>query len=338
MASSSQKFELLSNLFSNCIIFFFLFHSTLASTTLKVGFYKSSCPRAETIIKNAVNQAISQNPGIAAGLIRMHFHDCFVRGCEGSVLLQSTPNNPSEREHRANFPSLRGFEVIDEAKAKIEAICPNTVSCADILAFAARDSAYRVGGINYAVPAGRRDGRISIKEEANSLPGPSFNAEQLTESFAKRGFSSEEMVTLSGAHSIGVAHCPTFSNRLYSFNTTHPQDPSMDPLYAAYLKTKCPPPSGNNGDGSEEPTAALEFFSPYRLDNWYYIELKNHRGLLSSDQTLLSSSSTKEMVLHNAKHGHQWAAKFGKAMVKMGFLDVLTGSQGEIRRHCSFVN
>ncbi|XP_038900140.1 peroxidase 5-like [Benincasa hispida] len=337
MASCSQKLKLFSKLCC-CIIIFFLFHSTLASTTLKMGFYESSCPDAEAIIKNAVNQAISQNPGIAAGLIRMHFHDCFVRGCDGSVLLKSTPNNLAEREHRANSPSLRGFEVIDEAKAKIEAICPNTVSCADILAFAARDSAYRVGGINYVVPAGRRDGRISIKEEAGSLPGPSFNAEELIESFAKRGLSSAEMVTLSGAHSIGIAHCPTFSKRLYNFNTTHPQDPSMDPSYAAYLKTKCPPPGGNNGGGSEQPTVALEFFSPNRLDNWYYIELKNHRGLLSSDQTLLSSSSTSKMVLNNAKYGHQWAAKFGKAMVKMGSIDVLTGSQGEIRRHCSFVN
>lgn len=252
------------------------------------------------------------------------------------MLLKSTPNNPAERDNIANFPSLWGFEVIDEAKAKIEAVCPNTVSCADILAFAARDSAYRVGGINYVVPAGRRDGRVSLIEEAGSLPGPSFDAEQLTRSFAERGLSSAEMVTLSGAHSIGVAHCPTFSNRLYSFNTTHPQDPSMDPSYVAYLKTKCPPPSGNNN--GEEPTVALEFFSPNRLDNWYYIELKNHRGLLSSDQTLLSSSSTSKMVLNNAKYGYQWAANFGKAMVKMGSIDVLTGSQGEIRRHCSFVN
>lgn len=249
------------------------------------------------------------------------------------MLLKSTLGNPAERENPVNFPSLRGFKIINKAKAQIETVCPNTVSCADILAFAARDSAYKVGGINYVVPAGRRDGRVSIKEEANTLPPPTFNVEELINSFAQRGLSAAEMVTLSGAHSIGVAHCSTFSNRLYSFNATHSQDPSMNPKYAAFLKTKCPA-----GAASEQRTVALEFSTPNRLDNQYYVKLKNNRGLLSSDQTLLRSSSTSKMVLENAKQGSKWAVEFGKAMVKMGSIDVLIGSQGEIRRHCGFVN
>lgn len=188
------------------------------------------------------------------------------------------------------------------------------------------------------MPAGRRDGRISRKEEANNLPGFTFHAKKLASEFAKRGMSVAEMVTLSGAHSIGIAHCPTFSGRLYSFNATHAQDPSMDPSYADYLKSKCPPPSSSSIVQREQPAVALDFSTPNRLDNRYYVELINHRGLLTSDQTLLSSSKTSKMVLNNARDGSKWATKFGKAMVKMGHIDVLAGSQGEIRRHCSFVN
>ncbi|XP_068662816.1 peroxidase 5-like [Aristolochia californica] len=306
------------------------------SSQLSVGFYAQSCPNAEQIVLNAVVNAYSNNSGIAPGLIRMHFHDCFVRGCEGSVLLDSTTGNRSEKEAIPNNPSLRGFEVIDAAKAALEAACPRTVSCADVLAFAARDSATVSGGIFYPVPAGRRDGRVSIENEAlTQLPAPNFNATQLVNNFALKNLTAEDMVTLSGAHSLGRSHCGAFVTRLYNFNNvTNATDPTLDPAYAALLKTKCPA----NSTLSDPFVVPLDALTPNVLDNMYYAGLKSNLGLLTSDHALVTNSTLAGMVDSNVLFPSPWPGKFAAAMVKMGGIQVLTGTQGEIRTNCRVVN
>ncbi|XP_078446862.1 peroxidase 5-like [Wolffia australiana] len=300
-----------------------------ASPSLKRGFYKKTCPQAERIVRNVVGPAVAANPGIGAGLIRLHFHDCFVRGCDASVLLEG---GDSEQMNIANLNSLRGFEAINDAKALLESECPQTVSCADVLAFAARDASEFTGGPTYKVPAGRRDGRISRREEANVLPSPLASAQELRDDFTSKGLSLEDMVVLSGAHSLGIAHCPTFSRRLYNFNATHPQDPSMAPDLAEYLKRRCPPP------GQDRTAVPLDVATPNLLDVQYYRNLKKGKGVLISDQTLWTSSLTAKMVDSFADKPNRWAKKYADAMVRMGAMDVLTGNQGEIRIRCAVVN
>ncbi|KAF8014032.1 hypothetical protein BT93_I1792 [Corymbia citriodora subsp. variegata] len=272
-------------------MFLFITFLNSGSATLQVGFYRSTCPSAESVVWKAVNKAVAKNLGIYARLIRMHFHDCFVQGCDALILLDSTPGNPSEKEHPANNPSLQGFEVINKAKAELESPRPRST-------LAARNSAYKLESINYAVSASCQDGLISLKDEpSKNLPPFFFNAQQLEANFASKGLSLDEMVTLSGTHSIGVSHCSSFSSRLHSFNATHPQDPSMDTKLAIELKAKCP----NNG-GTSDPTVPLDLVTPNRLDNKYYSNLKNHQGLLTSDQTLFVSPSTANIVRSNANN------------------------------------
>ncbi|XP_057866604.2 peroxidase 5-like [Cryptomeria japonica] len=302
---------------------------------LKIGYYRHTCPQAEKIVSQTVANAVKANPGVAAALIRMHFHDCFVRGCDGSILIDSTSGNSAEKDSPANNPSLSGYDIIDAAKSRIEAKCPGVVSCADIVALAARDSAQQAGGLYWAVEGGRRDGRVSLASDIpGNLPPPSFDVNQLTQLFASKQLSQDEMVTLSGAHSIGVSHCSSFTaDRLYNFSGRGVQDPSMDPRYALQLKAKCPASSY-----SSSVVVPLDPLSPTNLDVKYYVDLQVKRGLLKSDQTLMTNDATSRLVKINAKYPTIWRKKFGRAMVKMGSIDVLTGSQGEIRKQCRVPN
>ncbi|OEL20287.1 Peroxidase 5 [Dichanthelium oligosanthes] len=303
-----------------------LLTATALRAQLRVGFYDSSCPAAEIIVQQEVSRAVGANPGLAAGLLRLHFHDCFVRGCDASVLIDSTKGNTAEKDAGPNT-SLRGFEVIDRIKARVEQACFGVVSCADILAFAARDSVALAGGNAYQVPAGRRDGAVSHSSDTNgNLPPPTANVAQLTQIFGTKGLTQREMVILSGAHTIGSSHCSSFSSRLSRSGTTAGQDPTMDPAYVAQLARQCP----QGGD----PLVPMDDVSPNAFDEGFYKGVMANRGLLSSDQALLDDKNTAVQVVTYANDPATFQSDFAAAMVKMGSVGVLTGTAGKIRGNC----
>ncbi|URE12399.1 Peroxidase [Musa troglodytarum] len=169
-------------------------HFLTASFALELNFYRNSCPGAELIVKRVVQKHFQQDPSVSAGLVRLHFHDCFVRGCDASVLVDSTDYNIAEKEAPPNL-TLRAFDVIDDIKAEVEKECSGVVSCADILALAARDGVALSGGEDYPLPTGRRDGTVSLMEDAH-FPGPSFSVQAALAAFQTINLDLVDLTTL----------------------------------------------------------------------------------------------------------------------------------------------
>ncbi|KAI0493395.1 hypothetical protein KFK09_023511 [Dendrobium nobile] len=309
-------------------LFLLILQAISCSNGLSMDYYAFSCPSAESMVMNTVFQALNKDPTLAAGLLRMHFHDCFIQGCDGSVLIDSTKDNTAEKDSPANL-SLRGFEIIDDAKNLLEDSCPGMVSCADILAMAARDSVFFAGGPVYDIPTGRKDGRRSRIEDTINLPQPSFNASSLIRIFGQHGFSAQEMVVLSGGHTLGVARCSSFKNRLSQFDPTHQQDPSLDPSFAKFLSQKCL--AGDN-------TAVAFDASPNIFDNNYFNTIQRGAGLLFSDQALFNSPMIRGLVNLYSMDRALFSFHFQQAIIKMGLLDVKEGDEGEIRLNCHRIN
>ncbi|KAM0054920.1 putative peroxidase [Helianthus debilis subsp. tardiflorus] len=320
--------------FFSLFVFLVIFGSVQGD--LKLGFYKSSCPKAEKIVQDYVNQHIPNAPSLAAALIRMHFHDCFVRGCDGSVLLNFTSSSGNQTEKTAP-PNLtvRGFDFIDRLKSLLEAECPGIVSCADIVALAARDSIVVTGGPSWKVPTGRRDGVISVASEALAdIPAPFDNITTLIQNFANKSLDIKDLVLLSGAHTIGISLCTSFSNRLYNFTGVGDQDPTLDSEYAANLKSrKCRTQNDNTTIVEMDPGSRTTF------DLSYYSLLLKRRGLFESDSALTRDSNTLALINQLLQGSLQnFFSEFAMSMEKMGRIEVKTGTSGEIRKNCAVVN
>ncbi|TVU36977.1 hypothetical protein EJB05_18939, partial [Eragrostis curvula] len=88
---------------------------------LSLEFYKRSCPKAESIVRSFVKEAVRRDVGLAAGLLRLHFHDCFVQGCDASVLLDGSATGPGEQQAPPNL-TLRpaAFKAVNDLRAKLD--------------------------------------------------------------------------------------------------------------------------------------------------------------------------------------------------------------------------
>ncbi|TVU21092.1 hypothetical protein EJB05_30706, partial [Eragrostis curvula] len=272
-------------------------------TGLKVGFYNKSCASVETLVQQAVVAAFKNNCGIAAGLIRLHFDDC------------------------ALFYRL---------STAVEAQCPSTFSCADILAFAARDSVALTGNLTYKVPAGaaRRPG-VQGDRRALTLPSPFSNATELV----GKGLTPEDMVVLSGAHTVGQSHCSSFLHRIWN-GTTAIVDPTISAAYASLLRSICP---SNSNQTFPNTTTAMDLISHDTGEARQPLLRRArqqpgplHVGLGAAHQR--HAQRLKASVDAFVKSEKKWKSKFAKSMVKMGNIQVLTGTQGEIRLNCRVIN
>ncbi|KAF6174053.1 hypothetical protein GIB67_020235 [Kingdonia uniflora] len=247
-------------------------------------------------------------------------------GCDASLLLDDTSSFTGEKTALPNVDSVRGFDVIDTIKTKVESVCAGVVSCADILAVAARDSVVALGGKSWTVQLGRRDSTTaSLSTANNDIPRPTFSLSQLISSFSDKGLNAKDMVTLSGGHTIGQARCTSFRARIYN-------DTNINTAYATALKSNCP------STGSDDNLAPIDTTSPTAFDNSYYKNLVSTKGLLHSDQELYNNGSTDAQVTSYSTSPATFLSDFAAAMVNMGNISPLTGTSGEIRTDCRKIN
>lgn len=298
---------------------------------LQVGFYKGLCPNkavdVEALIATQVQEEFHKDPTILPALLRMQFHDCFVHGCDASILIAG---NSTEKKAGANL-SVRGFEFIDAVKVALEAQCPDIVSCADIIAVATKVLIKLGGGPDYPVQTGRRDG---VKSNTNDvdLPSPFMTVSQTISVFAAKRFTSEEMVILLGGHTVGVAQCGFFQDRVH--NGTSQFDPNMDRDLRKKLMLTCPSGTTSNNVAFLDQNPQ----SSNKVDNSFYNQIIRNKGILPIDQALARDPQTSGIVQQLSSNANLFSVKFASAMVKLQALDVLTGNQGEIRKVCSKFN
>ncbi|KAE9455081.1 hypothetical protein C3L33_13003, partial [Rhododendron williamsianum] len=243
---------------------------TGGSFFLEIGIYTDRCPEAEAIIFSWVEKAVSEDPRMAASLLRLHFHDCFVNASSG--------------------------------------------------------------GPGWEVQTGRRDSLTASKTAANNnIPGPNSNVATLVANFQNAGLTLNDMVALSGAHTMGKARCFTFGSRLNGNSNSN--GPEINVEFLQSLQQLCSVSDVN------ATLAHLDLVTPSTFDNQYYVNLLSGEGLLVSDQVLVTGDDrTREIVESYASDPMVFFEDFRGSVIKMGSLGVLTGENGEIRTNCRTVN
>jgi peroxidase len=331
---------------------FLISSPTAAAAELSVDFHAASCPSLEAIVSSSVQAALQQEIALAAGLLRIFFHDCLpqartqehtpifartyeqqcctqlnmlhmhVQGCDASVYLRGGSN--SEQGMGPNLTlQPRALQLVDDIRAKVHAACGPTVSCADISALATRDAVVVSGGPSYAVSLGQKDSLAPAPVRlVNQLPGPGTSSVQaLLDKFGSKGLrEAADLVALSGAHTVGRAHCDFFRDRAAR----------QDDTFSKKLAVNC----------TKDPNRLqnLDVVTPDAFDNAYYVALTRKQGVFTSDMALIKDRITAPIVRQFAADKAAFFTQFAKSMVKLSQVPRTDRNVGEIRRSCFRTN
>ncbi|KAG8370529.1 hypothetical protein BUALT_Bualt14G0126300 [Buddleja alternifolia] len=305
-----------------------------AAGLLSYNFYDQSCPQLESIVRSELRTLSLTDPTAPAALLRLLFHDCQVQGCDASILLDlnGVTTQYSEMASSKNF-GVRKRETISLIKSTVETMCPQQVSCSDILVLAAREAVALSGGPRIDVPLGRRDSSNppNVGFVDASLPPADIGVDGVLKLFAKKGMTVEETVAILGAHTLGVTHCSNLQSRLY--NPATKQGYAVNPGFENTLKISCPlgPLASKIRFVENDVTSVL-------FDNRYYISSMNGRGVLRIDSEMPLDFRTRPFVEKFAINQEAFFQAFSSAFVKLSSFEVLTGNQGVIRTRCNALN
>lgn len=128
----------------------------------------------------------------------------------------------------------------------------------------------------------------------------------------------------------------SFRQRVYDINIEEKYDRyKRYTTFRRSLRSICP------NSGRDNAIAPLDFETPSKFDNHYYINLLEGKGLLISDNVLVTEDhegEIRKLVWAFASNQDLFFTSFANSVVKMGDINVLTGIDGEIRKNCRFVN
>ncbi|KAJ1685042.1 hypothetical protein LUZ63_016432 [Rhynchospora breviuscula] len=295
--------------------------------TLSPDYYANICPNLENLVQGAVRGMMASSLIAAAATLRLFFHDCFITGCDASLLIQN-PNNDDEQHSSENmFLRADGYKTIAAAKAAVDADpqCANKVSCADIMALAARDAVSLSGGPTWKVELGRYDA-LGARASDVDLPLTTEDVPALMKRFSAHGLTVDDLVALSGGHTLGATSCVFVNSRIYPT-----ADAFLDPGFSSQLQGICP--------SNLDPNTFVFFDqSVASFDNNYFLMVQQRKGVLFSDSALYFDSSSKSIVDKFAADQNAFFTQFISSMVTLGRLGLKTAANGEIRTSCTKPN
>ncbi|KQK07967.1 peroxidase 30-like [Brachypodium distachyon] len=265
-------------------------------------------------MQTKVRDIVQRNRAVAPGLIRLAFHDCWVKGCDGSVLLERA-DKQAEMDAPQNG-GIRGLDLIQAIKDTLS-LDDSTVTCADAVVYAAREACNVLSGGNivYAVdgPGSHKDTNASSMADAGALPGPTASFANLAANFNGKGFTPRDVVVLSGAHAVGLAHRPNFEARL----TANANEISQKYRNDVNVISNASPNKTAHNNVRDLDKAETE---PGVLDNNYYAANLGKKVLFSSDFALTTDGAALNNMTNFKNDATMWFRLFEDAMARLSRL------------------